>query len=337
MQEVELSRIYIGKSTKGMKEQILAGLDWVDWRSVIPEGARVFIKPNFTFPFYRRGVTTSPEVIEALVVALRTRTPNITIGETDGGARAWRAEEAFAGHDIPGIVGRHGVALVNLTGSPTEEVILPLRRGPLAIRLPRILLRETDVFITMPVPKIHAMTRVSLGLKNQWGCIPDAPRRFCYHHAFDEMIVHLNRLFRTRLVVGDCTFMLTGNGPMFGEHLRADMLVVADDPGAFELAMLHLMGLEKWKVGHIEEARRQGMVPGSLEGVEFNTDWRSFRSDRFYLKRTLQNYIALAGFRSRFITWLGYQSPLAGPIHLGLYAVKGNPLQRAMAERKGKP
>jgi uncharacterized protein (DUF362 family) len=328
-----MSRVYVGNTSTGIEGQLRAALDWVDWRKIIPEEARVFIKPNFTFPFYRYGVTTSPAVIEALVAALRTRTSNITIGETDGGAHAWKAEEAFAGHDIPGIVERHGIASANLTTSPTEQVILPLRCGPLAIRLPRILLRETDVFITMPVPKIHAMTKVSLGFKNQWGCIPDAPRRFCYHYAFDEMIVHLNRIFRTRLVVGDCTWMLTGNGPMFGEQFRADMLVVADDLGAFELAMLHLMGLEKWKVGHIEEARRLEVVPASLESVEFNTDWRTFRTDRFFLKRTLQNYIALAGFRSRFITWMGYESPLARPLHLALYAVKGNPLKKAMEKR----
>lgn len=315
-------------------DRLKEAYEWLRLDSRIPEGARVLIKPNFTFPFYKPGVTTSVAVIEALVSILGARTDRISIGETDGGAHSWKAEEAFEGHDLPRIAKEYGVSLVNLTKSPREWVELPLRRETIRIELPRILIRETDVFITMPVPKIHSMTKVSLALKNQWGCIPAAEKRFRWHSRFDEMICALNQVLRPRIVVGDCTYMLTGNGPMFGEQIKTDMLVVSDDIGAFELAMLHLMGLEDWRIGHMEEARIRGMMPYSIEKVNFNTDWQPFRSDRFFLKRTIQNWIALAGFESRFVTWFGYESAVAKPLHRLLYAVKGNPLKEAIMKRE---
>jgi uncharacterized protein (DUF362 family) len=293
----------------------------------------VFVKPNFTFPFFKPGVTTSPAIIESLVRILRERTNHITIGESDGGANAWKAEEAFQGHDLPRIAKEYKVFLSNLTTAPREWVELPLRKETVRIELPTILLRDTDVFITIPVPKIHCSTKVSLAFKNQWGCIPGAEKRFRWHSRFNEMICILNELFRPRLIIGDCQWMLTGNGPMFGEQIKTDMLVASDDIGAFELAMLHLMGLEKWRIGHLEEAKGRGMMPASLSPVAFNTDWRLFCSDRFFLKRTIQNWIGLAAFKSRFITWFGYESPFAKPLHSVLYSIKENPLKEAILER----
>ncbi|MFC1574682.1 DUF362 domain-containing protein [Gemmatimonadota bacterium] len=330
-----MPRVFVGKTDGDLAYRMREGLDWINWKEAIPSGARVFIKPNLTFPFHKPGVTTSPEVIDLLVSILKERTPNITIGESDGGSNSWTAEEAFRGHHLPEIAQRHQVSLVNLSRSSTEEVTLPLRGGALTLELPTLLLRETDVFITVPVPKIHAMTRVSLGLKNQWGCIPAGEHRYRYHHVFDEMVCHLNRLFKTKLVVGDCTWMLTGNGPLFGEELRRDLIVVADDLGSFELTMLHLMGIQGWTVGHLSEAQGMGMAPVTLDGITFNRDWGEFRGDPFTLKRTLQNYVALAGFNSRFLTWFLYDSPLAGLIHVGLYAVKGNPIKEAIEEKEG--
>src|SRR5260221_5729307 len=120
-------------------------------------------------------------MIEALVRALISRTRNISIVESNGGSSAWSAEEAFAGHRVPEICHRYGAQSVNLTVYPRENVETEIGGSPVTVELSRLLTRETDVFITMPVPKLHAMTGVSLGFKNQWGCLPDVKR--LRHHA----------------------------------------------------------------------------------------------------------------------------------------------------------
>ena len=53
-----------------------------------------------------------------------------------------------------------------------------------------------------------------------------------------------------------------------------------------------------------------------------------FRSGDFHLKRTLRNWIALAGFKSHFLTWFGYESWFGRVIlHAILYAVAGKPVK----------
>ena len=65
---------------------IQRGLEWIQFESLLPSsGARVFIKPNLTFPTYRPGVMTSPEAIEAAILAIREYTPNIILGDADSG------------------------------------------------------------------------------------------------------------------------------------------------------------------------------------------------------------------------------------------------------------
>ncbi len=45
-----------------------------------------------------------------------------------------------------------------------------LRPG-LRVPRPRLLADETDLFISMPVPKVHVNTVLSGAIKNQWGVI----------------------------------------------------------------------------------------------------------------------------------------------------------------------
>ena len=152
-----------------LENEIAAALKWIGWDTIIEPEARVFIKPNFTYPFYKPGVTTSPQVMEALISVLSTQTSNIIIGESDGGYHAWKAEEAFQGHNLYKIAGRYGAELVNLSKIEAEDTEVKVGSKTVRARLPSLLLREVDAFITVPVPKVHVMTRLSLAFKNQWG------------------------------------------------------------------------------------------------------------------------------------------------------------------------
>ncbi len=55
------------------------------------------------------------------------------------------------------------------------------------VKLPAALVEACDSFITVPVPKVHVMTNVSLGFKNQWGCLPDV-KRLRDHYRFAEIL-----------------------------------------------------------------------------------------------------------------------------------------------------
>ncbi len=120
---------------------------------VLTPSTRVALKPNLTYPYYKPGVTTSPQVIREVVKILLDYTPHITIVETDGGYGAWKAAEAFAGHGLYQLQNEFEVEVVNLNDESRELISFRSGRKTYHLPLPTRLLHETDLFITMPVPK----------------------------------------------------------------------------------------------------------------------------------------------------------------------------------------
>jgi uncharacterized protein (DUF362 family) len=302
----------------------------------IGPSTRVAIKPNLTYPFYKAGVTTTPAVIRAVVRAVRERTSQVAIVETDGGYGAWTAAEAFRGHDLPAIASELGAEVVNLCEEPSRPVEFRsrgrLRRLPLPVRL----LDRTDLLITMPVPKIHCMTGLTLAYKNQWGCIPDT-MRLRRHYDFDRAIVAINGRLRPA-VVGDGRFFLDRNGPMDGDAVPMNLIIAASDAGAFDRYVSELMRFPWQRVGHLREAVRVGQMPSDLTQVTFNESPSAVSQRQFRLQRTARNRIALLGFRSRFMTWLGYESWFGRVVlHQLLYAVAGRPVRYDTVDRPTGP
>jgi uncharacterized protein (DUF362 family) len=292
----------------------------------VKNDSRISLKPNFTYPYYKPGVTTSPEVIEATVKVLREVTPHIAIVETDGGYHAWKAAEAFTGHGMHHLTERYGVEVVNLCDEPREMISFRSGMCEHQLPLPTRLLRDTDLFISMPVPKVHAMTGLTLGYKNQWGCVPDI-MRLRRHFIFDDAIVAINKALRPA-IVADGTYFLDDNGPMDGTSVRMDLIIAASDAGAFDHYVSELMRFPWKRVRHLRRAVKLGDMPANLGDIAFNVAPTEAGGHVFRLNRTLRNYIALAGFNSRFLTWLGYESWFGKVVlHSILYAIAGRPVK----------
>lgn len=292
----------------------------------VTESTRVALKPNFTYPFYKRGVTTSPAVIREAVKILRERTSHISIVETDGGYGAWKVREAFAGHGINDLVREYGIEAVNLCDEPREMIGFTSGGQKHLLPLPTRLLHETELFITLPVPKIHCMTGLTLAYKNQWGCIPDI-MRLRRHYIFNDAIVAINQALKPE-VLGDGTYFLDENGPMEGSEVRMDLIIASTNAGSFDRYVSELMGYPWGKVLHFRRAVAAGDMPSRLEDISFNISPALARTRTFRLKRTFRNYVALTGFKSRFITWLGYESWFGRVVlHAILYAFAGKPVK----------
>jgi uncharacterized protein (DUF362 family) len=291
----------------------------------IGKNTRVAIKPNLTYPYYKPGVTTSPAVMEAVVQILSERTSRLAIVETDGGYGAWSAVEAFEGHGVYTLRERFGCQVVNLCEEQSEPITFAARGGTRQVLLPKRLLHETDLLITMPVPKIHCMTGLTLSYKNQWGCVPDI-MRLRRHYIFDEAIIAINQRLRPA-VLGDGTYFLDKNGPMKGVPVKMNMIIAASDAGSFDRYVSELMGFSWRRVGHLRLAAACGDMPVHLREIMCSVPPNLPGRHVFRLRRTIRNWIALTGFRSRFLTWLGYESWFGRVVlHAVLYAIAGKPI-----------
>jgi uncharacterized protein (DUF362 family) len=265
----------------------------------LTKAAGIFIKPNLTYPGVKPGVTITKEMLQAAIQVFTELHPRVVVGESDGGYGSFDIKQAFEAFDLFNLGRRYGAQVVNLSVEPTVSCTIPARKGAVRLALPRFLVEENFITVTLPVPKVHCMTGISLSYKNQWGCIPDMMRMRL--HYFNEIIGPLNRLLKVGLSIVDGTFGLTKNGPIAeGEVVRPGWLVMSLHPGAADRVVSSLMGLPLEKYPHYRRIQAQEPIP-QLEEIEFNQDLAPFlaQTPKFYLKRNFWNYVAKTTWYSR--------------------------------------
>ena len=59
------------------KEDLLKSIEFCDWKNYVKTGSTVFVKPNFTFPYYKEGITTRPELLKNLLEIIKDRADNV--------------------------------------------------------------------------------------------------------------------------------------------------------------------------------------------------------------------------------------------------------------------
>ncbi len=309
-----------------LSAKIRESLEFIDWKNRIYPDSNVWIKPNLTFPEYRPGVTTSPHFLAALLDVLRERTRHLTVFESDGGNNSYTMERAFAAHNLYEICENRNVRLVNLTREETKSVKIP--GGWRSYRLPlnREMLETTDMTISVPVPKMHFVTRFTGAIKNHWGAVPDA-MRLRNHFFFKYAINAIIRYVKSGITVVDGEYFLNNNGPVVGEPVKMDLVMAADQPLTADLVLMNLMGVEPEKTGYIRQAWKQNGGPKHLTEIELNADLDRFRTFEFSYQRDPVDYLAWLGFHNYLITWLVYLSPLNTFAHWWIRMLRGGSRQ----------
>lgn len=292
----------------------------------VRESKAVFIKPNLTYPIYKRGVTTRKEFVQALVGVLVNIKPNLKIfvGEGDGGYNSFSMTKVFEEMEFYQLEKEFSqVEIVNLSKIPSKKVKINTLRGPFEIKLPEMFFNKIDLSITCPVAKVHCMTKVSLSYKNQWGCLPDV-MRLKNHYIFDHVISKVSDILKFKYVFLDGKYGLTTNGPMIGDPIELNWFVASNSLGAFDMVVSEMMGFDWKKVGHLKMAAKYGLMP-KREDIEVIGNIE-FLKKKFVLKRDLWNYPALAAFNSNKLTHLFYFSKLSKILHDIMYTFRKKPI-----------
>jgi len=313
------AKVFIERINQDYLTRIQDGLSFLDIATKIGTGDTVFIKPNLTFPHYKEGVMTSPECIEQLVVALKDYTSNIIIGESDGGGyNRFSMDEVFDATGLMSIAKKHQVKLVNLSKLPSRNIHFHYKQRKFSVPLPQLLLDEVQLFITVPVPKVHANTGVSMSIKNQWGCIQVPSLRLKLHPYLKKVILEINKALKVDISVIDGRYGLNRNGPMRGDPVELDWLMVTNNILVADVTCCKLMGINPFSVNYLNFYKQNEPI-SDLNDFQFNQDYKQFIGPQFYLKRDLGDYPGYFAFRSRFLAYLAYYSPFSQILHKGLY------------------
>jgi uncharacterized protein (DUF362 family) len=299
-------------SSKDIMDNLRKALKFIEYKKLIKSDMRVFVKPNFTFPTYREGVTTNPKVLDLLLGMLKDAASDVTVVESDGGNNSFSADAAFAGHGMDKICRKNGVSMLNLSRTPWKQVSGTVNSKKVSVTLPSILIDRSDILVAVPVVKVHAMTRITLSLKNLWGCNPDTMRCLS-HQNLDRKLALMASVLRLGLVVIDGSYALDNHGPMFGTPLRKDLLIASDNAVVADSLGAHILGVNPRSIGHIKQAEDYGLGTTDLSRVRLNMDWRSLRFGST-LGLTLVDRLSWIPFKNDQLARLIFQSPFTGII-----------------------
>ena len=304
---------HIAEVDENLKRCLIKSLEFIEWKNAIKTDSTVFIKPNFTFPYYKEGITTSPELLRNLLEIIKDRANNVILGESDGGNHTFSADNAFKGHNMYKICKEAGVELVNLSKVPSKFVEDKIQGKRVKVQLPKLLLEEIDCFMSVPVLKVHVMTEVTLSIKNLWGCYPDTMR--CLHHQnFDRKITLITKQLNPKIVVIDGIYALDGHGPMYGEPVKMDLILAADNPVVADALGVEIMGIPLERAKHILVAEREGLGITNLGEVKINDDRGRFKR-QFQIRKTILDKVSWLLFNSDALAKLVISSPFTPLIY----------------------
>lgn len=319
---------YISHITN-LEADLLKSLEFVEWKNQISKGSTVFIKPNFTYPYYKEGITTSPKLLKDLLEILKDRAGEVIVGESNGGNNSFSADHAFEGHNMYNICRETGASLVNLSKLPPTPVEDTVQGKRVKVLLPKLLLNDIDCFVSVPVLKVHVMTTVTLSIKNLWGCYPDT-MRCLYHQDLSRKLALITKMLNPKLVIIDGIHALNGHGPMYGEAKKTNLIITSNNPVVADALGTAVMGIPVRDVESILMASNQGLGITDLSKVKINDDWNKYKMD-FQVKRTPVDNLSSLLFNSEILAKIVMCSPFT-PIVYSLVKYLRNPQEQMVAD-----
>jgi len=170
----------------------------------------------------------------------------------------------------------------------------------------------------MPVPKVHLNTNISVTIKNQWGIIQDPSLRLKLHPHFKEVVYQVNKAIPPSIAIVDGRYGLNRSGPLKGDVVDLNWILMSNSIFHADFVVAELMGMDLKKIPYLKYIFEKEKID-SIVDIEFNTDYKKFKSTQFYLKRKWTDYPGYLAFHSSLLSYLAYQSPLAGLLHKLLY------------------
>ena len=216
---------------------------------------RVVLKPNLVEYFDARKVNTNPMLIVAAAEAFRSLgAREVIVAEGPGHRRDTEILLEQSGLDEE--LRTNKLKFVDLNLDDTAAVKLPRNQtGLKQMYFPKTIL-GADLLVSMPKLKTHKWVGVTLSLKNMFGVVPGVvygwPKNVLHGHGLENSICDINTALRPGFAIIDGIEGMEGLGPLAGETVRANLIVLGDNPTAVDATATRLMGLRPEKVGYLQ-------------------------------------------------------------------------------------
>ncbi len=237
------------------------------------KAARVFIKPNVTYPMPSgTGAVTDSLVLGALLAMLRDAgAGRIIVGDGPGKSLA------HDGFEVAGYLpfGRkYDVTFVDLNRARTRTVTV---ERPLAIselEIPEVVL-DADLFITVSPLKTHSDGLLTLNAKNLFGIPPTrfygSPRAILHLKGVDEVVRDICRAAPPDYAIADATTVME-LGVARGRPVEIGAIVAGANLVATDAVSARLIGRDPQECPYLLYMHEDGLGPLEVDEIDLVGD-----------------------------------------------------------------
>jgi uncharacterized protein (DUF362 family) len=255
--------VAIVKGERGF-DPVFKALNLIDYQTALAGYKKVLIKVNFiTTMTWDTGATTDPIVVEAIIQRLKKLPVEIYVVESD--ATMTNADKAFEATGMKEMCKQNGVECLNLRHVKDKiKIKIPNGECLKEITVPRIV--TESAIISAAKMKTHMATKVTLGMKNMFGLLPDKLKMKYHAKGISSVIVDINTVIHPNLTVIDGFVAMEGRGPVDGSPVKMDLIIVGKDPVATDATGARAMGIDPHDIKHIRVAHQKGL--GNIDAIE---------------------------------------------------------------------
>ncbi|MCX6644185.1 MAG: DUF362 domain-containing protein, partial [Candidatus Bathyarchaeota archaeon] len=228
----------------------------IDYESCLSGYKRVLIKVNFiTTKTWDTGATTDPIVVEAIIKKLKHLPVEIFVVDSD--ATMTNADKAFEATGMKEMCQQNDIQFLNLRYQK-EKVKIPIPDCETlgSITVPRIV--TESAIISAAKLKTHMSTKVTLGMKNMFGLLPDKFKGKYHARGISKVVVDINTVLKPALTLIDGFVGMEGKGPTDGAPVKMDLIIAGKDVVATDATAARVMGFDPMEISHIRTAAQKG-------------------------------------------------------------------------------
>ena len=202
-------------------------------------------------------------VVEALILRLKDLPVEVCVVESD--ATMTNADKAFEATGMNAMCKEYGVECLNLR-HVKDKVKIPIPNGETlqSITVPRIV--TESAIISAAKLKTHMATKVTLGMKNMFGLLPDKFKGKYHMNGISKVVVDINTVIKPAFTVIDGFVAMEGRGPTDGTPVKMDLIIAGKDVVATDATAARVMGFDPMEISHIRTAYKKGL--GNIDNIE---------------------------------------------------------------------
>jgi len=235
----------------------------------IENGDRVLLKVNLLSAREpEKAVTTHPELVRAVALAVREAGGEPYIGDSPSGLFSKRAlRNAYKRSGLEELANEENIPLNYDTG--TRKLDIPeckkLKRSPFCN-----FVLDADKVIALPKLKTHSYQYLTLACKIMYGAIPGLTKakyhaQFPARDAFADMLLDVLMLVKPQLVIMDGITGMQGQGPAGGDPVELGWVLASTDLVAMDIAICRAIGIEPVGIPVLKRAKIRNLWPEEID------------------------------------------------------------------------